>query len=168
MYSLKMHTERHAGIKPHACNICQFSCIDKRDLKRHIDLLHIFGESKAYTCHKCEKSFKVQVYLRKHMLCHVDTQSYKYDQCNSKFETMAYLKVHMNVHNRAKYATCKQCKEYVRNLKVHLRTHTGEKPFICSYCQKGFSQPSTLKNHTYLHTGEEPLKCNQYDWVCLQ
>eukprot|EP00483_Globobulimina_turgida_P009755 UN09774 len=70
--------------------------------------------------------------------------------CNRQFKTNVTLSRHMRTHSNEKPFQCKNCNkrlarsDYLRN---HIRIHTGEKPFQCTKCLRQFSRKSNLNRH---------------------
>ncbi|XP_039995095.1 zinc finger protein 391-like [Xiphias gladius] len=87
------------------------------------------------SCHVCDKSFKRDSYLIRHVdKSHKGHKAFKCLECNKEFDQRYQLV-------------------------LHIRSHTGEKPFSCDYCGKAFVQNSSRLAHMRVHTGEKPYFC---------
>lgn len=80
------------------------------------------------------------------------------DSCQKTFKDNSKLKRHMLVHTGIKPFRCLICNKTFSldfNLKTHIRIHTGEKPYACKHpgCNKSFSQSNNLTLHEKSHEG---------------
>ena len=53
------------GKKPFKCFICNYSCYDKSDLKKHFDSVH--EGKKAFKCEMCGKRFSQKGHMNRHI-----------------------------------------------------------------------------------------------------
>ncbi|PVD34629.1 hypothetical protein C0Q70_05905 [Pomacea canaliculata] len=84
-----------------------------------------------------------------HFRCHV---------CDKRFRIQRLLVRHMKSHSEFKRFLCITCGKGFNDtfdLKRHTRTHTGVKPFKCSCCSKAFTQRCSLESHKRKVHGEE-------------
>lgn len=138
--------------KKYACRFCEFSSNKKYNLINH-ERTHT--DEKPFTCSYCCKQFKLNRFLRRHILkMHTAEKPYVCINCGKKFTNHSDLSRHLTTHGEKEF-TCDYCKKKFlekSHLKRHLGTHTGEKPFTCGDCGKSFLQKSALKNHLLIHT----------------
>ncbi|KAG8790128.1 hypothetical protein FRC12_012732 [Ceratobasidium sp. 428] len=95
-------------------------------------------EQELPTCHYCQKTWKKQGDLTRHLATHeaIDDRKYACTECPKKFSQAT-------------------------NLKSHLNTHTGAKPHTCRYdCESSFGDDSSRGRHE--HDVHEPY----YGWQC--
>ncbi|WP_330926410.1 C2H2-type zinc finger protein [Candidatus Sororendozoicomonas aggregata] len=106
------------------------------------------------TCNVCQKTFKKQEYLTKHMRIHTGLRPYKCSHCDKSFTVSAALRRHERIHTGETPYKCPQCdRAFTQSggLQIHLRTHTGEKPYPCDICGKAFATASTRRSHLKVH-----------------
>lgn len=119
----------------------------------------------------CERVYRTEEELEKHLLNHAEHRPYKCPQCNKGFKQPCHLNQHLRTHTDERPFPCEVCRKSFKQacqLKQHMRLHTGEKPYHCSQCSRSFKQASQLNQHVRLHTGEKPYKCNHCDKTFTQ
>lgn len=129
------------------------------------------GGSGTFDCRMCERVYKTEEELEKHLLNHAEHRPYKCPQCNKGFKQPCHLNQHLRTHTDERPFPCEVCHKSFKQacqLKQHMRLHTGEKPYHCSQCSRAFKQASQLNQHVRLHTGEKPYKCNHCDKTFTQ
>uniref|UniRef100_A0A2H8TKP1 Zinc finger protein 236 n=1 Tax=Melanaphis sacchari TaxID=742174 RepID=A0A2H8TKP1_9HEMI len=115
-------------------------------------------------CQFCEKIFKKNADLERHVRIHTGDKPYKCDQpeCNKAFATKSSLEYHIITHSgKMKRAECPQCNGLfatTSTLKVHMRQHTGEKPFKCPVCGDAFRTTGHLHAHIIVHERKKKRK----------
>ena len=73
--------------KSQKCEFCDFTCIQKGNLVRH---LHIHSRKKSYKCKKCHFSTNQKAGFEAHMYTHTEEKkAFKCHYCNSSFNTLA-------------------------------------------------------------------------------
>ncbi|CAF0708023.1 unnamed protein product [Brachionus calyciflorus] len=126
---LKEHIRKH--VNKFKCPNCDMTCIDKKDLEKHI--LYKHTNQKAFKCPYCDHSCKTQYDLLKHVnLKHNEPCEYACDECDFKSKDFYKVKKHM--------------------LKPHGNDddntdHGYGLMYMCHICQKTYSQGSTLSKH---------------------
>jgi len=75
-----------------------------------------------YKCKICEKTFKLQRLMNRHMKNHSNVKRYLCTFCQKGFNDAF-------------------------DLKRHTRTHTGVRPFQCDHCERRFTQRCSLESH---------------------
>lgn len=139
--------------------MCDYSSIHG-NLKKHMANVHNIGgrsaprEIKAYeySCHICDKEFRLQTSLMNHLRIHNEVRDYHCTYCKASFRKAHYLRLHVDgVHLNKRPNKCDQCDAaYLisNDLKRHkLQKHSTARPFQCYYCQKTFKMAVNLKVH---------------------
>lgn len=139
--------------------------------------LHGIGERVArkhsneqFCCDICQKEFKLQSLLKRHILTHIEEEQakrkHKCDSCEASFKRPEHLKLHVNsVHLKYKphqcgFPGCDKSFTQIGDRNVHMKIHTDDKPHSCSICQKAFRLMKGLKAHEKIHakdTGEAKI-----------
>lgn len=74
--------------------------------------------------------------------------------CEKRFKRQDHLKRHMTIHSEEKPYNCVLCGKGFRrehHVQRHERTHTGEKPYECVTCGKKFARIDHMKKHNKSH-----------------
>lgn len=142
-------------------------------IRSGLDQNHLFADSRggAFDCRMCERVYKTEEDLDKHLQNHAEHRPYKCPQCNKGFKQPCHLNQHLRTHTDERPFPCEVCRKSFKQacqLKQHMRLHTGEKPYHCPQCSRAFKQASQLNQHVRLHTGEKPYKCNHCDKTFTQ
>ncbi|XP_020894574.1 zinc finger protein 22 isoform X2 [Exaiptasia diaphana] len=120
------------------------------------------SRERGYDCRECERVFKSEELLQKHLRNHSENRPHKCPHCPKGFKQPSHLSQHLRTHSDERPFICTVCSKAFKQscqLKQHMRLHTGEKPYKCPQCDRGFKQASQLNQHFRLHTGEKPYKC---------
>ena len=145
------------------------------------------GDSEHFRFEFCDKSFKQNEDLQKHLQTHskghphdgssfmkimessiadhTRGKSYQCQYCNKAFKKKSKLKRHLMIHTGERPHQFQHCsKSFIEKsaLEHHLLVHSGEKPHQCQYCRKSFKDKSGLKCHLMIHTGEKPYHCQHF------
>lgn len=162
---LRRHMRRHFIDKPHVCNECGVSFLEKCNLNKH--MLKHTGEvrnsnAKPHLCSECGKSFKYGTSLSRHKRFHAQRNLFDCPICSKSYVEQSSLDVHIRTHTNERPFMCSVCNKgfsQKANLERHERTHTGEKPYSCDLCGKCFTQKSYLCVHKRIHAKEKPFSC---------
>ncbi|XP_067647165.1 uncharacterized protein [Eurosta solidaginis] len=110
---------------------------------------------KSYVCHVCNKEFRGNNDLRRHLLIHSDERPYKCEQCGKCYRQAVNLRNHITAaHEGQRQFTCPQCPKMFalkERLRLHMRLHSGEKPYACTMCEKRFARGGQLQQHIISH-----------------
>ena len=148
--------------KGHKCDICGKILKTKIGLHTHQDVTH-FQKHLTYTCEKCNKKFKHESSLKRHLKIHEKNTRYKCDFCNYK----SIRKDNIYRHEEKKHKVynldvetlkqqlqpninykCPQCSRKFTKMEAikHLKL-TNCNDLTCLYCDKIFTQKSHLRKH---------------------
>ncbi|KAG5669482.1 hypothetical protein PVAND_017369 [Polypedilum vanderplanki] len=145
------------------CDICGNKV---KHLKEHKKFMHSKND-KNFQCHLCNKIFKLNGVLQKHIKTH--NKQYQCKICGHKFAVIGKLNQHMKYHDGQ--FKCKICfKKFTQqgHLRNHMKTHAENrpKPFKCELCEYSTDIKQSLERHLETHdeNREKFLKCNQCDY----
>ncbi|XP_062545292.1 zinc finger protein 135-like [Armigeres subalbatus] len=157
----------------------EFTSIDslKQHSRMHHELYRRQTDSDhPFECDVCFKRFQTQIKLEQHRLVPY-TLEHKCSECEKSFRSQSVLTKHMAIHSlqdgeSAKKTTlpqlstpvqCDECGKFLQNdhkLRTHLKSaHLTDKPFQCSLCSRRFKWKHILQNHLRVHTKEQPYSC---------
>lgn len=112
-----------------------------------------------YSCSFCNKSFRYQTLLQRHMHCHTGEKPYVCVLCHQTFTQKSNLEKHVRIHTGERPFQCHFChRSFTQksNVDRHMRTHTGERPYSCHLCNRCFSQKSNVERHMKVHSELNP------------
>ncbi|XP_075157518.1 uncharacterized protein LOC142230775 [Haematobia irritans] len=186
---LKIHTNRHLGIKNFKCELCDKSFSFKFAMKQHMRIhtgnlnylcticgkkfyrpsnlrqhMQRHGDEKSYSCPNCPKRFKCPSDRYIHLMSHQKEKNHVCSTCGARFSRVDTLHQHQILHTGQKPYKCDQCPmafPRLMNLTRHLRTHSGEKPYECKHCGKSYAQSNDLNKHLRTHVGENTYICTK-------
>lgn len=92
--TLKSHLNRHNGIKPFICELCNRSFFNKSELNTHVRSMH--ENKRQHICSVCEKGFNRNCDLVRHMFMHRQEQPYKC-ACGLGFQRKYKLANHQQI-----------------------------------------------------------------------
>ncbi|XP_071135779.1 zinc finger protein 436-like isoform X2 [Mytilus edulis] len=152
--SLRIHENRHKGIKPYKCGECDKSFSSSGNLSAH---RKIHSSDKAYMCTVCGKQYNQHSEFLIHERNHRNERPFACKYCDKTFSRSGCLHNHERIHTGVKPYLCGTCgKAFSRSdrLHIHERCHSGEKPFMCNVCGKVYSDMSNLRSHKKTHDGQ--------------
>ena len=92
----------HEGRKSFKCDICNYSCSDKTNLKRHSESVHVYTHEgkKQFKCDICDFRCSHKHHLKRHIeSVHEKTKPFECDICKYSCSDKANLKRHIeSVH----------------------------------------------------------------------
>merc|ERR1712150_427747 len=93
---MKQHLWLHKKDKL-LCSQCDYSCVDNRRLKRHLQTVH--GNERNFICGICGDAFKTKDVLTGHeRSIHTNQRNFECEVCGKKFKKPFHLKVHRRIH----------------------------------------------------------------------
>ena len=151
---LLIHNRVHSGDRPYECDLCEFSCAQKDNLRIHKEFKHPMSGSleKKFNCKICSAKFLTQGNLKRHIRTHSDLKPYVCETCGKSFKDPGTLKQHTYKHGSQTFV-CKFCSQKFDSplyLSRHMkRVHPvdGIQTKTCSTCGKGFSSNYLLNKH---------------------
>ena len=121
------------------------------------------GATKQWKCAICQKSFKHQYVLTRHMPIHTGERKYQCDICEKSFRQLSTLSQHKaSKHSALKPYVCEMCTKSFSRLSIlinHKKIHNEEKLYKCNLCNSTFHQKSNLEVHKRVHGGTMPHIC---------
>ena len=148
---------------PIECPICGKILSDKKNLKKHADVVHL--NIRKHQCTVCGKRFILNNDLLDHVRAvHEKVKAYICDTCGQALSTRHGLRMHKLVHkDESKSIACSRCEKSFRHLSTYrkhiARVHefAPEKRLKCNCCGKMFNHMEGLKRHMKkFHSDEKP------------
>ncbi len=116
------HELSHVGKKPFKCPHCDYRCLDKQNLTRHVSL-HF--SHRKYQCDQCGAAFHGKNSLDVHIVYkHTEARQFSCNVCSKDFKTKDALRCHLRTHGNSKPHACPCCNSHfnrVYNLRRHMR-----------------------------------------------
>lgn len=145
------------------CNLCRFTCQDKKKLYSHIKRRHVAHQ---YKCELCSSTFGYGSDLGKHKRLVHGEATYTCEKCAKSFTGPLRLKDHMQIHinmpERVRYP-CSKCDKFFltsQGRMKHVRQyHLGIKKLDleyneCKLCEKVFTNRNSYLKHVRTHNGK--------------
>lgn len=123
-----------------------------------------FHRKPSLSCSFCDKEFRGQSKLLRHVRSHTGEKPFTCLHCPKKFGQKTHLNNHLKVHNDEKSFQCSYCVKKFRDktcFKYHLKTHTGKNLFECPQCHKRYPRQCDMTRHLKVHSGERPFECER-------
>ena len=127
---------------------------DANHFKHCLNRMWQIGEGKRhkYECPCCEKIFKANQDIEKHIVSKHTIEKHLCKECSKMFKRKDTLKNHIEgIHQNKKKFKCSKCdKRFVTNPERvrHEQSHTTEPEMICPYCEARYSHKTALYKHT--------------------
>ena len=90
--------------------------------------MRVHSGEKPFSCPVCNKHFRNQSHVKRHMATHTKPQPFQCIECDQLFGLQVRLENH-----------------------VHRTGHTGKNKFACSHCKRTFKKKSNYSNHIKKH-----------------
>lgn len=159
-YRLRIHIQRHQGIKEFLCTQCDRGYHRRQHLQRHIDEAHQNHPrlEQPLFCDHCDRQFNTAWGLRRHQVKikqpKLLDRQHRCETCGRRFFNIDDLKLHSLKHERFKcdIPSCvlsehKFCWSFYQR---HMATYHSE-PYVCDHCNEHFLLKSQIKQHVKVH-----------------
>lgn len=167
-YRLKIHLQRHQGIKEFQCTLCDRSYHRRQHLQRHVAEIHEKQPrlEQPLSCDHCDRNFTTVWGLRRHQIKIKENKAplrqHQCEVCKRKFYSENFLKQHLLKHERFK-CNIPSCPLLAHSFhwqfyNKHMTDYHSE-PFDCEHCDKRFLYKSQIRQHVQLHMPD--LICTQ-------
>ena len=150
------------------CPICGKVLSDKKNLKKHADVVHM--NIRNHACDVCGKKFIVKNDLLDHKrTVHDKIKAFICDSCGQSLSTRHGLRMHKLIHKEgSKSIACSKCDKTFRHSSTYrkhiARVHefNPSQRLKCEVCDKLFNHSEGLKRHVKkFHSLEKPEhRCN--------
>lgn len=149
------------------CDNCCMTYDTSSALTHHQARAH----GQASECDICNKTFRTQKAIRRHMKTHLVQKPHTCSECQASFADISNLRKHTKKHTgelrsvEGKPLTCKDCDKrfkWASSLTKHRKHHTG-RGLRCKQCHKVFVEENALLRHARTHSGETPYVCSVCD-----
>lgn len=157
---LRIHIQRHQGIKGFQCNQCDRGFHRRQHLKRHVAEVHQNQSrlEQPLFCDHCDRQFSTTWGLRRHQAKikkpKTRTRQYSCETCGHSFFNNDDLKRHTLAHERFK-CVIPSCPMLTHQFSwTYYNKHMIEyhsNPFQCAHCDKQFLIKSQIRKHVRQH-----------------
>ncbi|CAG9570360.1 unnamed protein product [Danaus chrysippus] len=160
------------------CTACELVRISRLTITDHYRACHM-QDSFHYKCPQCDKTFKRQISLKKHIsYSHINRGRSTCSYCHKSYANKEVLKGHLiRAHpsevssTSAPQHVCAECGLGFRapsQLRNHMIKHSDNRNFYCVECDRSFKSDAALKQHLkvalpHVNYMELPLKCTHCD-----
>ncbi|CRL07779.1 CLUMA_CG020733, isoform A [Clunio marinus] len=152
---LYSHKKIHRERVYHQCDLCEMRYIQKTQLRKHMDAIHLM--KKDHVCSICGKCYSRDTTLSKHMFVHKEHKDIVCTVCGFRCHTKPKMERHMKSHTGERNYSCKICGKrflYSYNVTAHIKhVHNREKRKVdeeklrCKFCGKRFQKIWKVKEH---------------------
>ena len=153
------------------CDQCNKYFATNSSLTQHIETQHSIVETLLY-CQFCNKDFKHEQYLKKHLIGMHGEKTMPCDECTKMFSHIGALNQHKKEVHGLKSVKCDQCSKRFKtesNMKKHIRSFHEQEKFICDFCDYVATQQSSLKRHIQaVHEKKKNWVCKACPYACYE
>ena len=111
-----------------------------------------------FKCDYCDKAFKHQCHLLRHIRCHTGEKTYECAHCNKTFAEKYQVAQHLKVHVETTFYQCNQCNKSFKwklHFVRHVKLHSKEKSYKCDQCETFYKEKKSFERHLKTHVGEK-------------
>ena len=115
-----------------------------------------------FPCTDCDKSYKTQHSLLRHMAVHNEPAELRCEPCDIQFTEPYDLKSHNKLKHQFDRIECGICGQQFSSRSgrnSHIKMHFQEELHKCKECGKGFSSNSRLERHLVRHSKKSDFTC---------
>lgn len=169
-YRLRIHIQRHQGIKEFQCTQCDHAYHQRQHLQRHVAEAHqnLSRLEQPLYCDHCDRQFNTAWGLRRHQAKikkpNVRVRQHRCETCGRKFFNTDNLKLHSLKHDRFK-CDIPSCTLTGQTFtwscyRRHMVTYHS-KLYTCDHCGEKFLIKSQIRQHVKKHMPN--FTCTQLD-----
>ena len=133
------------------CDICKFSCLNKKTLQVHIDDAHVKSDVAGHNDSPVgSDQTKVETKGSKKMSSKVNCNICGFPFFDKSTLKRHFKRIHLNIIPEKKKvcSECKRCFATESQLEAHRNgLHLNEKPYQCESCEKCFTTGKALNEH---------------------
>ena len=151
MTQLYSHSRYHE-VPEHMCPHCGYRAKDRSNVDRHMRTVHI--TEKKFSCEICNKRFKTDYYLKKHIeFRHTEREPLNLlcPICSAVYNSDAGLQFHMKKHTKDYPYECHLCvykSAWKNTYENHVASnHPYQNPYACNQCSDTFEVETDLRDH---------------------